>query len=173
VLHHARRHARFADGELVLLQDQDRALWDRAQLAEGRALIDRAIALRGAGPYVLQAAIAALHCQAARAEDTVWRQIVRLYEILEGQQPSAIVSLNRAVAIAMVDGPQRGLALVDELASSGDLDEYHLLHAARADLLRRMGDNAESVKSYRRALALAGNESERRFLERRLRDALI
>jgi RNA polymerase sigma-70 factor (ECF subfamily) len=121
----------------------------------------------------LQAAIAALHCQAARAEDTDWRQIVRLYEILEGQQPSSIVSLNRAVAIAMVEGPPRGLALIDELASAGDLDEYHLLHAARADLLRRMGDNTEAVKNYRRALALVSNESERRFLERRLRETAI
>jgi RNA polymerase sigma-70 factor (ECF subfamily) len=164
LLHDSRRRARIDDaGDLVVLEDQDRALWDRQEIDEALPLVEEALR-GGPGPFALQAAIAALHCQAARAEDTDWRQIVRLYEILEGQQPSAIVSLNRAVAIAMVDGPQQGLALIDELASSGDLDEYHLLHAARADLLRRMGDNAEAVKSYRRALALAGNESERRFL---------
>jgi RNA polymerase sigma-70 factor (ECF subfamily) len=116
----------------------------------------------------LQAAIAALHCQAARAEDTDWPQIVRLYDVLERLQPSPIVSLNRAVAVAMVDGPQQGLMLIDELGR--DLDNYHLFHAARADLLRRKGSLEESATSYRRALVLVSNESERRFLERRLRE---
>ena len=118
----------------------------------------------------LQAAIAALHCQAARAEDTDWPQIVRLYDILERQQPSPVVALNRAAAVAMVDGPAPALALVDKLAAGGELDRYHLLHSARAELLRRLGDRAEAAKSYARALALVSNETERRFLERRLRE---
>jgi RNA polymerase sigma-70 factor (ECF subfamily) len=118
----------------------------------------------------LQAAIAALHCQAARAEDTDWPQILRLYDLLERRQPSPVVSLNRAVAVAMVHGPQPALALIDALAAAGDLDDYHLLHAARADLLRRWGSSAAAATSYARALELAGNDSERRFLERRLRE---
>ena len=120
--------------------------------------------------YALQAAIAAVHCQAARAEDTDWPRIVGLYDLLEQAQPSPIVSLNRAVAVAMVEGPQTGLALVDAIAASNDLDNYHLLHAVRADLLRRLGSQAEAAKSYERALALVTNDSERRFLERRLRE---
>jgi RNA polymerase sigma-70 factor (ECF subfamily) len=124
----------------------------------------------GAGPFALQAAIAALHCQARRGEDTDWPQIVRLYDRLEEIQPSPVVSLNRAVAVAMSEGPQRGLDLIEALSESGDLDDYHLLHAARADLLRRLGNNAEAAVSYVRALALATNESERRFLEGRLRE---
>jgi len=128
-------------------------------------------ALRGGpGPFALQAAIAALHCQAARAEETDWPQIVRLYDLLERRQPSPVVSLNRAVAIAMVDGPEPALALIDALATSGDLDDYHLLHAARADLLRRVGSTKEAAASYARAIQLAANVSERRFLERRLRE---
>ena len=171
LLHHSRRNARIDEaGDLVILEDQDRALWHRPEIDEALPLVEEALR-GGPGPFALQAAIAALHCQAARAEDTDWRQIVRLYDILEGQQPSPIVSLNRAVAIAMVEGPRRGLALVYELASTGDLDEYHLLHAARADLLRRLGRNPEAVESYRKALALVTNESERRFLKRRLREA--
>ena len=118
----------------------------------------------------MQAAIAALHCQAARAEDTDWPQILRLYDLLERRQPSPVVSLNRAVAVAMVHGPQPALALIDALAAAGDLDDYHLLHAARADLLRRWGSSAAAATSYARALELAGNDSERRFLERRLRE---
>jgi len=121
-------------------------------------------------PFAVQAAIAALHCRAARAEDTDWPQIVRLYDLLERLQPSPIVSLNRAVAVAMVDGPRPALALIDALAATGDLDSYHLLHAARADLLRRLGSLVEAAKSYGRALALVTNDSERRFLERRLRE---
>jgi RNA polymerase sigma-70 factor (ECF subfamily) len=118
----------------------------------------------------LQAAISAEHCQAARPEDTDWDQIVRLYDLLEQVSPSPIVSLNRAVAIAMLDGPEAALVLIDALADTGDLDDYHLLHAARADLLRRIGSSAEAAKSYTRALALVTNESERRYLERRLRE---
>jgi RNA polymerase sigma-70 factor (ECF subfamily) len=118
----------------------------------------------------VQAAIAALHCQAARAEDTDWRQILSLYDLLERMQPSPIVSLNRAVAVAMVHGPEAGLALIEELTASGDLEDYHLLHAARADLLRRAGFPVPAAESYVRALALVTNDSERRFLERRLRE---
>ncbi|HYV61078.1 MAG TPA: RNA polymerase subunit sigma-24, partial [Bryobacteraceae bacterium] len=128
-------------------------------------------ALRGGpGPFAVQAAIAALHCQAARSEETDWRQIVQLYDLLERLQPSPIVSLNRAVAVAMADGPANGLALIDALTAAGDIEDYHLLHAARADLLRRVGSRKEAAKSYTRALALVSNQSERRFLERRLRE---
>jgi RNA polymerase sigma-70 factor (ECF subfamily) len=176
LLHDSRRDARLDDaGDLVILEDQDRSRWDHDQIAEALPLVKEA--LRGGetrdsepGPFALQAAIAAEHCQAARAEDTDWRRIVRLYDLLERLQPSPIVSMNRAVAVAMADGPQPALALIDELAAAGDLDEYHLLHAARADLLRRIGSNQEAAVSYARALALVTNESERRYLERRLRE---
>jgi RNA polymerase sigma-70 factor (ECF subfamily) len=124
----------------------------------------------GPGPFAVEAAIAALHCQAARAEDTDWPQIVRLYDVLERLQPSPVVALNRAVAVAMVDGPRAALALMDRLEAGGELDRYHLLHAARADLLRRIGSQAEAAASYERALTLVSNDSERRFLERRLRE---
>jgi RNA polymerase sigma-70 factor (ECF subfamily) len=170
LLHDSRRDARLDDaGDLVLLEEQDRNRWDQRQIAEALPLVEEALR-DGPGPFALQAAIAALHCQAARAEDTDWPQIVRLYDLLERLQPSPVVSLNRAVAVAMVDGPQPALALIDALAATGDLDGYHLLHAARADLLRRVGSSAEAAKSYARALALATNDSERRFLERRLRE---
>ncbi|HEX2341815.1 MAG TPA: RNA polymerase sigma factor [Vicinamibacterales bacterium] len=170
LLHDSRREARVdSAGDLVVLDDQDRSRWDRAQIAAALPLVDEALR-GGPGPFALQAAIAALHCQAARPEDTDWRQIVQLYDLLERVQPSPVVSLNRAVAVAMADGPQPGLAILDSLAASGDLDGYHLLHAARADLLRRLGSSAEAAKSYRRALALVMNDSERRFLERRLRE---
>ena len=170
LLHDSRRDARHDEaGDLILLEEQDRSRWDRQRIAEALPLVDEA--LRGEpGPFTLQAAIAALHCQAARAEDTDWRQIVQIYDLLERVQPSPVVSLNRAVAVAMSDGPQPALALIDALAAKGDLDDYHLLHAARADLLRRIGSSAEAAKSYTRALALATNDSERRFLERRLRE---
>jgi len=125
---------------------------------------------REVGPYALQAAIAAQHCQAQRAAETNWRQIVQFYDLLERVQPSPIVSLNRAVALAMADGPRPALEIIDKLSASSDLDNYHLLHATRADLLRRLGSHEESAKSYSRALQLATNESERRFLERRLRE---
>jgi RNA polymerase sigma-70 factor, ECF subfamily len=168
LLHDSRRDARLDDaGDLVLLEEQDRSRWNREQIAEALPLVEEALR-GGAGAFALQAAIAALHCQAARAEDTDWPQIVRLYDLLERLAPSPIVSLNRAVAVAMVEGPQSGLALIDALA--GDLDGYHLFHAARADLLRRIGSSAEAAKSYGRALALVTNESERRFLERRLHE---
>jgi len=168
LLHDSRRDARLDEaGDLILLEEQDRSRWNPGQIAEALPLVDEALR-GGAGPFALQAAIAALHCQAARAEDTDWPQIVRLYDVLERLDPSPIVSLNRAVAVAMVDGPHVALKLIGALA--GDLDGYHLLHAARADLLRRIGSSAEAAKSYGRALALVTNESERRFLERRLRE---
>jgi RNA polymerase sigma-70 factor (ECF subfamily) len=170
LLHDSRRAARLdAAGDLVLLEEQDRRRWDRRQIAEALPLVEEA--LRGApGPFALQAAIAAQHCKAARAQDTDWPQILRLYDLLERVQPSPIVALNRAVAVAMVAGPQAGLALVEALAAQGELDGYHLLHAARADLLRRNGAFAEAAHSYTLALALATNDSERRFLERRLHE---
>jgi RNA polymerase sigma-70 factor (ECF subfamily) len=170
LLHDSRREARLDEaGDLVLLEEQDRSCWDQQQIAEALPLVEEA--LRGEpGPFALQAAIAAQHCQATRAEDTDWPQIVRFYDLLERLQPSPVVSLNRAVAVAMVAGPQPGFALIDALAASGDLDGYHLLHAARADLLRRLGSSIEAAKSYERALALVTNDSERRFLQRRLRE---
>jgi RNA polymerase sigma-70 factor (ECF subfamily) len=168
LLHDSRRDARLdAAGDLVTLEEQDRRLWDRGQIDEALPLVNEALA-DGAGPFALQAAIAALHCQAPRAEDTDWLQIARLYDILEREHPSPVVSLNRAVAIAMADGPAAGLAIVDALAQSGNLDGYHLLHAARANLLRRLGRTAEAGDSYRRAVALVTNDSERRFLQRRI-----
>ena len=170
LLHDARREARIdEEGDIIVLEEQDRSLWNREQIAEAQPLVGEA--LRGApGPFSLQAAIAAVHCQAARAEDTDWEQIVGLYDELSRLQPSPIVSLNRAVAVAMRDGPRRGLVLLDELSAANDLDNYHLLHAARADLLRRLGLREEAAKDYRRALELATNESEKRYLERRLRE---
>jgi RNA polymerase sigma-70 factor (ECF subfamily) len=170
LLHDARRDARIDNrGDLVVLEEQDRSLWNQQQIAEALPLVSEAFR-GGAGPYALQAAIAAQHCRATRHEETDWPQIVQLYDLLEALQPSPVVSLNRAVAVAMVNGPRIGLALIDALAVSNDLDRYHLLHAARADLLRRIGSPAQAAKSYERALALATNESERRFLERRLRE---
>src|SRR5438094_3721248 len=170
LLHDSRRDARLDEaGELVLLEDQDRSRWNREQIAEALPLVEEALR-GGPGPFAMQAAIAALHCRAVRAEDTDWPQIVRLYDVLERLQPSPIVSLNRAAAIAMVAGPRPALALIDALAASGDLDSYHLLHAARADLLRRLGSLVEAAKSYARALALVTNDAERRFLARRLRE---
>jgi RNA polymerase sigma-70 factor, ECF subfamily len=170
LLHDARRDARLDEaGDVVLLEQQDRRRWHHDQIAEALPLVEEAFRL-GPGPFALQAALAAEHCRAARAEDTNWPQIVRLYDLLARMQPSPIVSLNRAVAVAMADGPQAGLALIDVLASTGDLDRHHLLHAARADLLRRLGSVEESAASYTRALALVGNDAERRFLERRLRE---
>jgi RNA polymerase sigma-70 factor (ECF subfamily) len=169
LLHDARREARLDEaGDVVLLEEQDRSRWDRTLIAEALSLTEEAFR-GGPGPFALQAAIAALHCQAVRAEDTDWPQILRLYDQLERLQPSPIVSLNRAVAVAMVHGPQPALAIIDALAA-GNLEDYHLLHAARADLLRRLGSAEEAANSYRRALALVTNDSERRFLERRLRE---
>jgi RNA polymerase sigma-70 factor (ECF subfamily) len=170
LLHDARRDARINQaGDLIVLEEQDRSRWHQAQIAEALPMVSEALR-NSLSTYALQAAIAAVHCQAARAEDTDWPRIVGLYDLLEQAQPSPIVSLNRAVAVAMVEGPQTGLALVDAIAASNDLDNYHLLHAVRADLLRRLGSQAEAAKSYERALALVTNDSERRFLERRLRE---
>ncbi len=170
LLHDSRRDARVdEEGDLVVLDEQDRGRWDQRQIAAALPLVEEALR-GGPGPFALQAAIAALHCQAGRPEDTDWRQIVQLYDLLERVQPSPIVSLNRAVAVAMVDGPRPALTILDGLAASGDLEGYHLLHAARADLLRRLGSSADAAKSYERALALVTNDSERRFLERRLRE---
>jgi RNA polymerase sigma-70 factor (ECF subfamily) len=165
LLQDSRREARTAGGELVLLEDQDRALWDRERIDEGLRVLDRALALRRPGPYQLQAAIAALHARAARPEETDWPQIVALYEALEEVTGSPVVSLNRAVAVAMAAGPSAGLAAVDRVEG---LDSYHLLHATRADLLRRLERHEEAAAAYRRALDLATNPVERRFLERRL-----
>jgi RNA polymerase sigma-70 factor (ECF subfamily) len=170
LLQDARRDARQDPaGDLVVLEEQDRRRWDGAQIAEALPLVEEALR-GGRGEFALQAAIAALHCQAARAEDTDWPQILRLYDLLERVQPSPVVSLNRAVAVAMVQGPRAALTLLDALAAAGDLDGYHLLHAARADLLRRAGSPGPAAENYARALALATNDSERRFLERRLRE---
>jgi len=170
LLQDARREARLDErGDLVILEEQDRGRWNHGQIAEALPLVREAF--RGAvGPYALQAAIAAVHCESARPEDTDWKQIVQLYDLLESVQPSPVVSLNRAVAVAMADGPQPALELVEALAATNDLENYHLLHAARADLLRRLGSLEEAAKSYSRALELVTNESERRFLERRLRE---
>jgi len=170
LLHDARRDARLNKaGDLIVLEEQDRSRWNRAQIAEAIPLVQEAF--RGeVGAFTVQAAISAQHCQAARAEETNWRQIVLLYDLLERIQPSPIVSLNRAVALAMADGPKPALEIVDKLAAGSDLENYHLLHATRADLLRRIGSAEESAKSYTRALQLVTNESERRFLERRLRE---
>lgn len=169
LLHDARRNARIdTAGDVVLLEDQDRRLWDGRQIAEALPLVDEGLR-GGPGPFALQAAIAALHCQAPTAEATDWPQIVRLYEVLERVHPSPIITLNRAVAVSMVEGPERALALVDAVVRDGQLDSYHLLHSARAELLRRLGSE-EAAASYARALALVTNDSERRFLERRLRE---
>lgn len=170
LLHDSRREARLDEiGDLVVLEEQDRGLWNQRQIAEALPLVAEAIE-NEVGPFTLQAAIAAEHCRARRAEETDWPRIVRLYELLERVQPSPIVTLNRAVAVAMASGPEPALALIDSLAATGELDDYHLLHAARADLLRRMGAREEAAKSYEQALRLVTNESERRFLERRLRE---
>jgi len=170
LLHDSRRDARVDQaGDLVVLEEQDRSVWNLGQIAEALQLAGEALRLEP-GPFTLQAAIGAEHCRAARASDTDWAQIVHYYDLLEELQPSPVVALNRAVAIAMAESIPRGLELIDGLAESGDLDGYHLLHAARADLLRRVGDRDEAAKSYARALELVGNDSERRFLERRLRE---
>ena len=170
LLQDARRDARMDEtGDLIILEEQDRSRWNQEQIAEALPLVTDAF--RGEpGRFALQAAIATVHCQAERAEDTDWPRIVGFYDLLERAQPSPVVSLNRAVAVAMVDGPGPALALIDALTAAGDLDNYHLLHATRADLLRRIGSAEEAAKSYTRALTLVTNDSERRFLERRLRE---
>jgi RNA polymerase sigma-70 factor, ECF subfamily len=170
LLQDSRREARLDEaGDLIVLEDQDRSRWNQRQISEALPLVDEAFRGRS-GSYALQAAIAAVHCRAARAEDTDWPRILRLYNLLERAQPSPIISLNRAVAVAMVEGPGPALDLINGLAAAGDLDSYHLLHATRADLLRRLGSSTEAAESYARALALVSNDAERRFIERRLRE---
>ncbi len=171
LLHESRRAARTSlEGELVLLDEQDRSLWNRELIAEGVGLVERVLASRRFGPYALQAAIAAVHDEAATVATTDWPQIVALYDRLQTVAPSPLVDLNRAVAVAMVDGPAAALALVDALAEDPRLANHHLLPATRADLLRRLGRTAEAAQAYRRALELVGNEPEREFLHRRLAD---
>jgi RNA polymerase sigma-70 factor (ECF subfamily) len=169
VLHESRRAARAsAAGELILLEDQDRSLWSRAQIAEGVALVERALSSRRFGPYTLQAAIAAVHAEAPTAAATDWAEIVGLYDALLQIDPSPVIELNRAVGVAMRDGPAAGLAIVDGILKRGELTDYRPAHAARAELNRRLGKTAEARKSFERALALTQQEPERRFLQRRL-----
>jgi RNA polymerase sigma-70 factor (ECF subfamily) len=169
LLQDSRRAARTtAEGDLVLLDEQDRSIWDRDQIAEGSALVERAMSSRRIGPYTLQAAIAAVHARAPSAAETDWAEIVGLYDVLARAEPSPVIELNRAVAVAMRDGPEAGVALIDAILARGELSDYHLAHAARADLCRRLGRTEEARASYERALELARQEPERRFLERRL-----
>jgi RNA polymerase sigma-70 factor (ECF subfamily) len=169
LLQHSRRAARLDDArDVITLEDQDRSLWDRDEIDEAGALLDAALRHRRAGPYQLQAAIAACHTAAPAVQDTDWEEIASLYALLAEVVPSPVVALNRAVAVAMSRGPESGLALLDELEAAGDLAGYHLLHATRADLLRRLGRSDAAAAAYRQALELAGSDAERRFLERRL-----
>jgi RNA polymerase sigma-70 factor (ECF subfamily) len=169
LLHESRRAARTSPaGELILLADQDRSLWDRALIADGAARLEQALGTRRIGPYTLQAAIAGVHAAAATADATDWRAIVAIYDVLVRLDPSPVVRLNRAAAVSMRDGPAEGLVLIDALLAAGDLDDYYLAHSARADLCRRLGRSAEARASYQRALELARQGPERRFLERRL-----
>jgi RNA polymerase sigma-70 factor, ECF subfamily len=171
LLQESRRAARTApDGELVLLEDQDRTLWNREQIAEGLSLVERALTSRRFGPYTLQAAIAAVHAEAPEAAATDWAQIVGLYDVLARATASPVVELNRAVAVAMRDGPRAGLELIDALIAGGEVADYHLVHSARAELCRRLGRTDAARASYERALALARQEPERRFLQRRLEE---
>lgn len=171
VLHESRRQARSAaDGEVILLEAQDRSLWDRELIAEGEALVLQALHSRRFGPYSLQAAIAAVHAEAASLEETDWAQIVGLYDELLRLNPSPVVALNRAVALAMHEGEEVGLMEVERLLASGELDAYHLLHAARADLLRRLGRTDQAIAAYRQALALAQQGADRQFLQKRLEE---
>jgi RNA polymerase sigma-70 factor (ECF subfamily) len=169
LLHESRRAARTTpEGELVLLGEQDRSRWDGTLIEEGRALVPRALAARSVGPFALQAAISAVHAEAPQAAATDWAQIVGLYDVLLRLEPSAVVELNRAAAVAMRDGPAAGLALIEAILARGELADYHLAHSARADLYRRLNRQAEAAEAYRRALSLARQEPERRFLARRL-----
>jgi RNA polymerase sigma-70 factor, ECF subfamily len=169
LLHESRRQARTsASGDLVLLEQQDRSLWDQGLIREGITLVERALVSKRIGPYTLQAAIAAVHAEASSTTETDWPQIVALYDLLLRTEPSPIIELNRAVAVAMRDGPAKGLELVDALLTRGELAQYHLAHATRADFCRRLGRNVDACASYQRALALAKQKPERRFLEKRL-----
>jgi RNA polymerase sigma-70 factor (ECF subfamily) len=171
LLQESRRAARTSStGDIVLLEDQNRSLWNQAQIREGKSHLQRALSLPPVGVYTIQAAIAAVHADAASAADTDWRQIVELYDALLRIQPSPVVALNYAVAVAMRDGPESGLELIDNILANGDLADYHLAHAARADLCRRLGRKAEARGSYERALALTSQEPERRFLQKRLQE---
>lgn len=173
LMQESRRVARASpEGEVILLEEQDRSRWNRNLIDEGRALVERALASRRSGPYTLQAAIAAVHSDALAAASTDWAQIVGLYDVLLRVRPSPVVELNRAVAIAMRDGPSQGLALIDAILERGDLGDYYLAHSARADLCKRLGKTAEAIASYQRALSLARQEPARRFLERRLWELL-
>jgi RNA polymerase sigma-70 factor (ECF subfamily) len=173
LLHDARRDARTdAGGDLIVLEEQDRGRWDHTQIAEGVARLETALAMGATGPYVIQAAIAALHARAPRPEDTDWRQIGALYQALHRASPSPVIELNHAVAISMVEGPDAGLRLLDALAERDGIRGYHLLPAARADLLRRAGRRAEAATAYAEALALVGNDAERRYLTRRRAEML-
>jgi RNA polymerase sigma-70 factor (ECF subfamily) len=169
LLQESRRTARSSpQGDLILLENQDRSNWNHDQIAEGLALVERALLSRRFGPYTLQAAIAAVHAEAPSAAATDWGRIVGLYDVLMRVNPSPVVELNRAVAVAMREGPRVGLALIDAILTRGDLADYHLAHSARADMCRRLGRREEAEASYRRALSLVRQEPERRFLERRL-----
>ena len=169
LLHDSRRAARTdGDGELIVLEEQDRARWNRAQIREGQELTERALRARRVGPYAIQAAIAAVHADAARSDETDWAQIVAFYDLLLNMNPSPVVELNRAAAIAMKDGPARGLDLINALLARGELANYHLVHSARADLLRRLGRTDDSLAAYSAALALTTQQPERRFIERRM-----
>jgi RNA polymerase sigma-70 factor, ECF subfamily len=171
LLHEARRAARTsASGELILLEDQDRTLWDRALIAEGTQLVERALESRRFGPYTIQAAIAAVHTEAPTADETDWGEIVGLYDVLWRMDPSPVIELNRAVAVAMRAGPAAGLELVERILTRGDLEDYRFAHAARAELCRRLGRSADARESFARALELTKQEPERRFIERRLQE---
>ena len=170
LLHDARRDSRInEEGDIVLLEEQNRSLWNHQQIAEALPLVEQSLR-SSPGPFALQAAIAAEHCKAARPEDTDWRRIVRFYDALERITPSPVILLNRAVATAMAEGPRQGLAIIDALTASGDLENYHLFHAARADLLRRIDSRQEAARSYSRALELVTNDRERRYLQQRLEE---
>jgi RNA polymerase sigma-70 factor, ECF subfamily len=171
LLHESRRAARTsADGDIILLDEQDRSQWNRQQISEGQALVERAMSTGPIGLYTIQAAISAVHASAASAAATDWSQIVALYDLLERASPSPVVELNRAVAVAMRDGPAAGLSLIDAILARGELADYHLAHAARADLCRRLGKLDEARNAYRQAIALARQQPERRFLENRLEE---
>jgi RNA polymerase sigma-70 factor (ECF subfamily) len=171
LLHESRRAARTSpSGDLVLLDDQDRTRWNRGQIAEGSALVERALASGRVGPYTIQAAIATVHADAPTPAATDWARIVGLYDLLVAADPSPVIELNRAVAVAMRDGPSAGLALIDTILARGELADYYLAHSARAELCRRLGRTADARASYQRALALTRQEPEQRFLERRLAD---
>jgi RNA polymerase sigma-70 factor (ECF subfamily) len=172
LLHDSRRNARVRDGELVTMEEQDRSVWDQREIAEGLQYLEKALRLRSPGSYQLQAAIAALHAEAKTAEETDWVQIAALYSRLLEWNPSRVVALNHAVAMAMSTSLENGLKRIDELGRSGELDQYYLFHAARADILRRLQQPSEAAEAYRRALQLATNRIEQLYLERRLREVL-